>query len=44
MIERAVEYGKMAFPDLLKEMVREPKMLADLYREYGVKDPGPAKK
>jgi type VI secretion system protein ImpA len=44
MIERAVEYGKMAFSDLLKEMVREPKMLADLYREYGVKDPGPAKK
>jgi type VI secretion system protein ImpA len=44
MIERAVELGKMPFPELLKDMVREQKLLSDLYREYGVKEPTAPKK
>lgn len=46
LIRRAVDLGMMPFPDLMKDLVREPKILQDMFRELGHKEaaPPPAKK
>jgi type VI secretion system protein ImpA len=44
LIQRAIDLGAMPFPDLLKELVREAKIVADLNRELGIKEPPPAGK
>jgi type VI secretion system ImpA family protein len=38
LILRCVELGAMPFPDLIKELVRDAKLVADLNRELGIKD------
>ncbi len=38
LIDRAVELGRMPFPLLLKEMVREDKILKELNREFGIRE------
>ncbi len=36
---RAVELGKMPFPTLMEELVREPTVLTQMRREFGIKEP-----
>jgi type VI secretion system protein ImpA len=38
LIRRAVELGAMPFPDLLRDLVRDQKILADVNRELGIKE------
>jgi type VI secretion system protein ImpA len=42
LVQRAVELGAMPFPDLMKALIREPNVLAELNRELGIKQPPPA--
>jgi type VI secretion system protein ImpA len=35
-VQRAVELGKLPFPQMIKALVREPNVLAELYREMGI--------
>jgi type VI secretion system protein ImpA len=45
LIQRAVELGAMPFPELIKELVRDAKIVGDLNRELGIKEtPTPAAK
>jgi len=46
LIQRAVELGSMPFPELIKDLVRDPKIIQELNRELGIKDgpTPPAKK
>ena len=46
LIDRCVKLGKMAFPEMIKELVREQKVLEEMNRELDIKaaTPGPAKK
>jgi type VI secretion system protein ImpA len=46
LIQRAVELGSMPFPELIKDLVRDPKIIQELNRELGIKDASapPAKK
>lgn len=37
LIHRAVELGSLPFPQLIKELVRDAKILAELNREFGIK-------
>lgn len=39
LLLRAVELGKMPFPTLMVELVREPVVLTQLRRELGIKEP-----
>lgn len=41
LIERAVQLGNLPFPDLIRALVREPNVLAELSREFGLKEPPP---
>jgi type VI secretion system protein ImpA len=38
LLRRAIELGKMPFRQLIHELVREPSMLAELRREFGIKE------
>jgi type VI secretion system protein ImpA len=38
LIQRAVELGSLPFPELIKEIVRDQKILTDLNRELGIKE------
>lgn len=38
LLRRAVQLGKMPFRQLIHELVREPGMLADIRREFGIKE------
>jgi type VI secretion system protein ImpA len=42
LILRAVELGNLPFPDLIKDLVRDAKILAELNREFGIKEAAPA--
>ncbi|MFL5246131.1 MAG: type VI secretion system protein TssA [Gemmataceae bacterium] len=45
LIQRAVELGSLPFPELIKELVRDQKILSELNRELGIKEaPAPAQK
>lgn len=46
LIQRAVELGSMPFPELIKDLVRDPKIVQEMNRELGIKDSSapPAKK
>jgi type VI secretion system protein ImpA len=44
LIRRCVTLGNLPFPDMIKELVREDKILAEMKRELGIKDATPAKK
>jgi type VI secretion system protein ImpA len=46
LIQRAVELGSMPFPELIKELVRDPKIILELNRELGIREGAtpPAKK
>jgi type VI secretion system protein ImpA len=39
LLLRAVELGRMPFPQLMKELVRDSGALTELKREFGIKDP-----
>jgi len=39
LLERAVALGSLPFPDLMKELVRDPNVLIEMNREMGIKDP-----
>jgi type VI secretion system protein ImpA len=38
LIERAVELGKKPFPELIRALIREPNVLAELNREFGIEE------
>jgi type VI secretion system protein ImpA len=38
LIQRAVELGAMPFPELIKELVRDAKIVGELNRELGIKE------
>jgi type VI secretion system protein ImpA len=38
LIQRAVELGSMPFPELIKDLVRDPKIIQELNRELGIKE------
>jgi type VI secretion system protein ImpA len=38
LIQRAVELGAMPFPELIKELVRDAKIVSELNRELGIKE------
>jgi len=35
-LQRAVELGAKPFPELIRELIREPNLLAELSREFGL--------
>ena len=37
LLRWAVKLGKMSFRDLIEELVREPNVLADIRRQFGIK-------
>lgn len=37
LVERAIHLGKLEFPQLIKELLRENAILGELYREFGIK-------
>lgn len=39
LVERAVELGKLPFPDMIKALIRDANVLAELTRELGLKPP-----
>jgi type VI secretion system protein ImpA len=39
LIERAVELGRLSFPELIKALVRDANVLNELNREFGLKQP-----
>ncbi len=41
LIRRTVELGKMPFRKLIREIVREDKMIKEIYREYGIQEEPP---
>lgn len=41
LIQKAVELGSLPFPLLIKALIREPNVLAELNREMGIKDEHP---
>jgi type VI secretion system protein ImpA len=41
LLERAVEMGRMPFPMLVKELIRDMAQLGEVYREFGIKDAEP---
>jgi type VI secretion system protein ImpA len=43
LIQRAVKLGALPFPDLIKEIVREQKILEEVAREFGFREPPAAK-
>jgi type VI secretion system protein ImpA len=38
LIERAVNLGRLAFPQLIKELVRSNDIITELFREFGIKE------
>ena len=36
LVQRAVQLGSLPFPDLIKALIREPNVLAELAREFGL--------
>jgi type VI secretion system protein ImpA len=43
LVERAVELGKLQFHELVKKLIREPNVLSELVREFGLpEEPPPA--
>jgi type VI secretion system protein ImpA len=36
LVRRAVELGKLPFPQLVQQLVREERILTDLQREFGL--------
>jgi type VI secretion system protein ImpA len=42
LVQRAVELGALPFPMLLKELIRDANILAEVNREFGIKEPPPA--
>jgi type VI secretion system protein ImpA len=39
LLRRAIQLGKMSFRDLVRELIRDPNQLAELRREFGIKEP-----
>ena len=39
LLRRAIQLGKMSFRDLARELIRDPNQLAELRREFGIKEP-----
>jgi type VI secretion system protein ImpA len=44
LLRRTVELGKMPFRELIREIVREDKMIKEIYREYGIEEKKEEKK
>jgi type VI secretion system protein ImpA len=42
LLRRAIELGKMPFRELIQELVREPNLLAEVRREFGLRADGTA--
>jgi type VI secretion system protein ImpA len=42
LLRRAIELGRMPFRQLIHELVREPNLLAEVRREFGIKEAGAA--
>jgi hypothetical protein len=38
-VKRAVELGRLPFPEMIKQFVREESTLCELYRELGINAP-----
>jgi type VI secretion system protein ImpA len=41
LIQRAVELGGLPFPQLIKALIRDPVVLTELSREFGIQEPPP---
>jgi type VI secretion system protein ImpA len=41
LVQRAVELGGLPFPQLMRALIREPNVLAELSRELGIKEEAP---
>lgn len=41
LVQRAVELGSLPFPQLMKALIRDVNVLAELNREFGIKEPPP---
>jgi type VI secretion system protein ImpA len=41
LIQRAVELGRLPFPQLIRELVRDANVIAELDRELGIKETTP---
>jgi type VI secretion system protein ImpA len=39
LLRRAIQLGRMPFRELVRELVREPTMLTEIRREFGIKEP-----
>jgi type VI secretion system protein ImpA len=39
LVRRAVALGAMPFPQLIRELIREPNVLQELVREFGIQEP-----
>jgi type VI secretion system protein ImpA len=42
LVRRAVELGRLPFPELIKALIRDANTLAELYRDFGIKDQAPS--
>src|SRR5205807_1488721 len=42
LIQRAVALGSLPFPQLIRALIREPNVLAELTREFGIPEETPA--
>jgi type VI secretion system protein ImpA len=41
LLRRAIQLGKMSFRDLVRELIRDPNQLAELRREFGIRESEP---
>ena len=39
LIKRAVSLGRLPFPSLMRQVIREPVVLTELNREFGIAEP-----
>jgi len=44
LIRKAVEFGSLPFPQLMRALIRDDKIIGEMNRELGIKEPPPAKK
>ena len=40
LVRRAVELGRLPFPELIKALIRDASTLSELYRDFGIKEEG----
>jgi type VI secretion system protein ImpA len=41
LIRKAVEFGSLPFPQLMRALIREEQVISEMNRELGIKEPTP---